>query len=200
MTVAIRVATPADAEAVRSIYSPSVTVSHTSFELEVPSAEAIAARIAALEGRLPWLVCEEDGAPMGYAYAAPFRDRPAYAWTVETSVYVDGAHHRRGVGRALYRALLGCLRLQGYRMVIGGIALPNDASVALHESFGFRRVGTFSAVGFKFGGWHPVGFWELDLLPLAADPPPPRPWRVLDEDERVRALLREAAGDVRLGA
>jgi phosphinothricin acetyltransferase len=104
----------------------------------------------------------------------------AYQWAVEPTVYVRDDHRRQGVGRAVYRSLLACLRLQGHRLAIGGITLPNAASVALHESLGFRPAGVHRACGFKLGAWHDVGFWELELGPRDdADPTAPQPPRTL---------------------
>lgn len=119
----------------------------------------------------PWLVAEalpgdaaaQDGAIVGFAKASPFRTRCAYRWTVETSVYVRAGWHGRGLGRSLYERVLSIVRRQGYRKVLGGITLPNPASVRLHEHFGFRHIGTMFRVGWKFGQWHDVGFWELEF-------------------------------------
>jgi phosphinothricin acetyltransferase len=160
---AIRMATAADAAAVRAIYAPVVLTSAITFEYDVPTAEEVAARVRTVTERWPWLVLERDGDVVGYAYATTWRARAAYQWAVETTVYVRDDRHRRGVGRALYRSLLACLRLQGFRLAIGGITLPNPASVALHEAMGFRPAGVHRACGYKLGAWHDVGFWELAL-------------------------------------
>jgi phosphinothricin acetyltransferase len=170
----IRMATPADAEAVLAIYAPVVRTSAITFEYDVPSAEEIAARVRTITSRFPWLVLERDGAVAGYAYATTWRTRAAYQWAAETTVYVREGCHRRGVGRALYRSLLACLRLQGFRLAIGGITLPNAASVALHEAMGFRAAGVHRACGWKLGAWHDVGFWEVVLAPDdGGEPRPP---------------------------
>jgi phosphinothricin acetyltransferase len=112
---------------------------------------------------LPWLVAEQDGRLLGYAYATRWRVRPAYRTSVESSVYLGGEAAGRGLGSALYRALLDALRRLDVHMVIGGIAQPNERSVALHEKLGFRKVAHFSEVGRKFGRWIDVGYWELRL-------------------------------------
>ncbi|MEZ5965682.1 MAG: N-acetyltransferase family protein [Planctomycetota bacterium] len=111
----------------------------------------------------PWLVADVDGAFVGYAKASRWRERAAYARTVETTVYLGPGHHGRGVGRQLYGSLLDELCRRGFRTAIGGITLPNDGSVRLHEGLGFRHVGTFRNVGHKFGRWHDVGFWQIDF-------------------------------------
>ena len=164
----IRLATVADAPAVAAIYRPYVTDSLVSFELEPPDHLAMADRMAKILGRLPWLVCEQDGAIVGYAYASKYRERAAYQWSVETTVYLRQDWHRRGIGRALYSELFGLLVQQGYYTAYAGIALPNAASVGLHESFGFEPVGVYRNAGFKFGAWHDVGWWQKPLRPYAA--------------------------------
>jgi phosphinothricin acetyltransferase len=166
-----------DAAACSAIYAPFVDDSAVSFE-EVPPAPAeLAERIAGYTERYPWLVAEHGGEIAGFAYAGPHRARAAYRWTVEVSVYVHAGHRRAGVGRALYGALLPMLRSQGLALAIAGITLPNDASVALHEAFGFEFVGVFPGVGFKAGAWRDVGFWLRRLTSpepgAPAEPSPP---------------------------
>jgi L-amino acid N-acyltransferase YncA len=133
------------------------------FGAEPSTDEAFGAQWEKGRARFPWLAAEVDGRFAGYCKAGVWRERDAYARTVETGIYVTDEARGRGVGRALYRSLFARLKAQGVRVVVAGITLPNDPSVRLHEAVGFRRVGTFHAVGFKFGAWHDVGFWELDL-------------------------------------
>lgn len=160
----IRLALVQDAKGIRDVYAPIVRDSHTSFELEAPSVEEMAARMNK-PPLLPWLVCEGAGGSIaGYAYAGRFRERFAYRWTAETSVYIHPQATGRGLGRALYTALHGMLRLMNYRRAVAGIALPNAASIALHEKMGYQVVGTFHAVGFKLGRWHDVAWYELGLV------------------------------------
>ena len=158
----VRPARVADADAIAGIYRPVVQATHVSFELEAPSAAEIERRMSASD-RYPWLVADSAGEVVGYAYASSFRSRPAYEWTVETSVYVEADRQGLGIGTALVQALLDDLRARGYRRAIAGIALPNEASVALHERMGFTPVGVFREVGFKFDRWWSVGFWERAL-------------------------------------
>ncbi len=178
----IRLATVNDAPQIQAIYAPIVVETAISFELEPPSAEEMRGRIENTLLTLPWLVCERDGV-IGYAYAGVFRSRPAYQWTVEVSAYVHAAYRGRGVARALYTLLFDCLRVQGYRTALAGIVLPNSASVALHEGLGFQSVGVFHHVGYKFGAWHDVGWWELSLheLPNPTSRPCPLPEVVITE-------------------
>ena len=172
MPARIRIATPDDSAGVLDIYAPFVRTTAVTFEYEVPSVVEMAERIRAVTVRWPWLVLDRDGFVAGYAYASTWRARAAYQWAVETAVYVHEDARRQGIGRALYRALLACLRLQGHRLALGGITLPNEASVLLHEAFGFRQVGVHRACGHKLGAWHDVGMWELELAPRPAATPP----------------------------
>jgi phosphinothricin acetyltransferase len=149
-----------DAAACAAIYAPHVDPGPASFEEVVPSAEEIAGRIA---GAHAWLVAEEDGAVLGYAYASEHRAREAYRFAADVAVYVAAGAQGRGVGRALYEALLPVLRERGFRSACAGIALPNDASVRLHEALGFELVGVYRNIGFKAGAWRDVGWWQLDL-------------------------------------
>jgi len=179
--VLIRDADPVrDAAACAAIYAPSVTGGATSFEDVAPDAAEMAARITATQAAWPWLVAEIDGAVAGYAYGSRHRERAAYRWASDVSVYVSAAHRLRGVGRGLYVALLDRLAAQGMRIACAGIALPNPASVALHESLGFEPVGVYRSIGFKLGRWWDVGWWQLALGPAenaehAAPPAEPRP-------------------------
>jgi phosphinothricin acetyltransferase len=157
----VRPADPArDAAACAAIYAPEVTDGYATFEEEPPGAEAIAARMAAAHA---WVVDERDGAIAGYAYGASFMERAAYRWAASVAVYVDAAHQRRGVGRALYEALLPALAERDLRWAMAGIALPNPGSVALHEALGFRRAGLFEAIGFKAGAWRDVAWYQRAL-------------------------------------
>jgi L-amino acid N-acyltransferase YncA len=171
--VTIRDADPRrDATACAAIYAPHVEASPTSFEECAPSAREIAARIERAAETHAWLVAVGDGEVLGYAYACPHRERPAYRWAVDVSVYVSEAQRRRGVGRSLYLALLDRLRRQRLRIACAGITLPNEASVALHERLGFVPVGVFRRIGWKQGAWRDVGWWQLQLTPVGTEPPP----------------------------
>jgi len=136
----------------------------------------MARRIDAVLAMAPWLVALDDaGDQIGYAYASRHAERAAYQWSVDATVYIREGDHRRGVGRALYRTLFPLLRLQGFYVAHAGITLPNAASVGLHESFGFRPVGVYPAVGWKFGALRDVGWWHLPLQERPATPAPPLP-------------------------
>jgi len=171
----IRIASPADAEAITAIYTPIVRDTVISFEIEPPSVDEMRARVLSTLKLLPWLVSlDEQGAVNGYAYAGKHRERAAYQWSVDTTSYVRADSRGRGVGKALYGALFAELAGLGYFQAFAGIALPNDASVGLHESVGFKPVGTYRNVGFKQGAWHDVGWWQRALQEPAANPLPPR--------------------------
>ena len=170
----IRMANKGDAAAVAAIYSPYVTDAVTSFEIDPPGPGDMAARIETVLGRAPWLVYTSTGAGVvGYAYASRHHERAAYQWSVDVAVYIHAAHHRRGIGRALYETLFSLLRLQGFYVAHAGITLPNAASVGLHEALGFQPVGVYPAVGWKFGAWRDVGWWRLPLQDLVPAPAPP---------------------------
>ncbi|GAC1652089.1 MAG: GNAT family N-acetyltransferase [Gemmatimonadaceae bacterium] len=165
MTPEIRSATAADGEALAAIYSPAIENSVISFELESPDGAEMNRRVSGVTVRTPWLVCEHRGCVVGYAYASPHQDRPAYMWSVNVSVYVHPDAQRAGVGRALYTSLFAVLVLQGYRNAYAGITLPNLASLKLHEALGFSPVGIYRQVGYKLGRWHDVGWFERLLAP-----------------------------------
>jgi phosphinothricin acetyltransferase len=156
--------TPADAGAVAAIYNHYVLQTVVTFEEEPITAAEISRRIDEVRaGSLPWFVAEHDGAMAGYAYASRWRARSAYRFSSEVTVYLAPEQGRRGIGSALYAELLSALRGSGLHAAIGGIALPNDASVALHEKFGFKKVAHFEQTGFKFNRWIDVGYWQLIL-------------------------------------
>lgn len=160
----IRDASVEDAESVAAIYNPFVLNTSISFEEAAVSDAEMAQRIMDVQAAgLPWLVAEHDGVIAGYAYASKWRARHAYRFSVESSVYLAPANAGKGLGTALYRVLLERLRGGGYHLAISGIALPNPASVALHEKLGFDKVAQFREVGFKFGSWSDVGYWQLNL-------------------------------------
>ena len=162
--VTVRSASAADADTLARIYNYYVENTVITFEEEPVSAPAMAARVAEVQGlSLPWLVAEVEKKVVGYAYANKWKARSAYRHSVETTIYLEHGHQGRGVGKTLYSALLPHLRARGIHAVIGGAALPNEASVALHEKLGFDHVATFREVGFKHGRWVDVAYWQLLL-------------------------------------
>jgi phosphinothricin acetyltransferase len=166
-----------DAAACGAIYALYVAATAVSFEETPPTAEQFAAHIAATSERYPWLVLEDGGAVVGYAYATQHRVRAAYRWAVDVGIYVDPAHHRGGAGRMLYQALFELLRRQRLRSAVAGITLPNDASMGLHRALGFEHIGTYRSIGWKAGAWRDVAWWQLALTggDGDSDGPPPEP-------------------------
>ena len=160
----IRPATPEDAAQICEIYNHYVRETVVTFEESPVSAAEMSQRIGDITQRLPWLVWDEEGKILGYAYASPWKARAAYRHSVEASIYLPPHATGRGIGTGLYQALIEHVRKRGIHAVIGGAALPNPASVALHERLGFEKIGQFRQVGFKLGRWVDVGYWEL-LLP-----------------------------------
>lgn len=175
----IAVARPEHAAEIAAIYAPIVEATAISFETVPPDAQDFAQLIAEITERFPWLVALDEGAVAGYAYAHAhaFASRAAYSWSAETSIYVGESQRGRGVGRSLYSELLKILSELGYFRAFAGIALPNPASVALHEAVGFRAVGVYRKAGWKLGAWHDVGWWQCDLRTTDQDPAPPIAFR-----------------------
>lgn len=165
----IRFATEKDAAACAAIYRPFVEGSAVSFELAAPGEEEMARRIEKLWPTHPWIVAEEDGVVLGYAYGSPYRERKAYQWAVEVTVYLSADARGQGLGRKLYTVLMELLTVQGFTKAYGVIALPNAASAGLHEAVGFKYFATFRDIGYKNGAWHDVGWWERDLAPAAPE-------------------------------
>jgi L-amino acid N-acyltransferase YncA len=184
--VRIREAVAADAASFAAVYAPYVSDGVASFETEPPAAEEMSRRIAAIGSRYPWLAAEQGGRRVvGYAYAGEHRSRAAYRWDVDVAVYLAADAWRCGIGRRLYALLFEILRWQGYVNAYAGIALPNAASIGLHEVLGFLPVGVYRNVGYKHGGWLDVGWWGLSLQSLPPQPAEPLPYPQLD-----RAALR----------
>ncbi len=159
----IRSATGKDASAIAAIYNHYIKNTVVSFEEQPISSEEMAGRIESVVPDFPWLILEEAGEVLGYAYASRWNGRCAYRYSAESSVYLDPGAVGRGAGTSLYERLLAELQRMGLHTVIGGIALPNPASVALHEKFGFKKVAHYEEVGFKYERWIDVGYWQLKL-------------------------------------
>jgi phosphinothricin acetyltransferase len=164
---------PSDAGPVQAIYAPIVRDTAISFEIDPPSIEEMSRRISLTLERWPWLVCEDQGEVTGYVYAGRHRERGAYRFSVDVTVYIHEKARRTGIGRALYQLLFELVALQGYTRAYAGITLPNEGSVGLHESLGFALVGVYRDVGYKLGVWHDVGWWQMPLRPLPVIPNEP---------------------------
>jgi L-amino acid N-acyltransferase YncA len=169
----VRDAVESDAAACAAIYAPYVLHTAVSFEVEPPTPEQMAARIAAASATHAWLVLELGGRVIGYAYGHRFAERAAYRWSCAVSIYLDRERHRSGGGRRLYQALLARLADRGYRRALAGMTLPNEASARFHEALGFQPVGVYRQVGWKGGAWHDVAWVQKTILD--ADDPPAEP-------------------------
>jgi phosphinothricin acetyltransferase len=193
MTACIRLANENDAGHIQAIYTPIVSHTAISFEIEPPTIVEMQQRIVRTLVHLPWLVFEREGIICGYAYASKHRLRTAYQWSVDVSVYIHPQARRTGIGRALYCSLFRILRMQGYFNVYAGIALPNRSSVGLHEAVGFRPIGIYREVGYKLGAWHDVGWWQLPLQPTISSPEVPKDVQTVQQFPEWKTAL--AAGE-----
>jgi phosphinothricin acetyltransferase len=188
----IRIAVEADAAACHAIYAPVVKTSAITFETDLPGDDVMRERIVARMAHHPWLVWEENGDVLAYAYAGRFRERAAYDWVAETSIYVHEKARRRGIARRLYGVLLEALRLQGINQAVGVITLPGATSVAMHEAMGFRAAGVWPKAGYKLGEWWDVGVFSRFLSEPQNPPTAVIPFAQLVASGRIQAFLAEA--------
>jgi len=185
----IRTACADDAEAVHAIYAPTVIHTAITFETELPGADAMRQRILTRLQHYPWLVWEEQGEVLAYAYATRFRERAAYDWIAETSIYVHENARRRGIARKLYSVLLDVMRLQGINQAVGVITMPGEVSVSLHEAMRFTPAGVWRKAGYKLGQWWDVGVWQKELQPAANPPEAVHAFASIAGSEVLRNLL-----------
>jgi phosphinothricin acetyltransferase len=193
--IRVRAATHEDAAAVAQVYAPYVRDTVVTFEVEPPDAPTMARRMVDTLAMYPWLVAENAGEIVGYAYAGRHRERPAYRWTIDTTIYIDRAYRRAGVGRKLYRSLLEILRRQGFRSAFAEIVLPNAGSVGLHESMGFCKIGIHHDIGFKLGSWCDIGYWRLGLSRGTAPQSDPMPFSAFRDSPGFATALGGVAGE-----
>ncbi|NLI92310.1 MAG: N-acetyltransferase [Peptococcaceae bacterium] len=186
----IRLAREEDAQEILNIYRPYIEDTAVSFETEVPTIVEIRRRIRCSLDNYCWLVWEEGGQIRGYAYASKHRERAAYRWAVDVSIYIDGHWHGKGVGKALYSSLFAILRLQGYFNLYACICLPHPKSVGIHEYFGFKKNAHFHQVGYKLGQWWDIGWWEMFLSDKSIVPGEPLSISKLDQNEVQRILAK----------
>ena len=189
----IRTARDEDAATIHAIYAPSVSAGVATFETELPGVDAMRERLRVRLQHYPWLVWEDAGEVLAYAYAGRFRERAAYDWIAETSIYVHADAQRRGIARRLYGVLLDVMRLQGITQAVGVITLPGTASVAMHEAMGFTSAGVWRQCGYKLGQWWDVGVWQKELQPAATPPPAVTPFPALADTPALHALLGRTA-------
>ncbi len=189
----IRMAQTADAEALVAIYGQYIDTPIT-FEYQLPAVDEFATRIADILVEYPYLVAEEQGRLLGYAYAHRQMAREAYQWNAELSVYLDQNAISQGIGTKLYQALEEILKLQGVRTVYGGVTIPNEKSQRLHLGRGFKSLGVYHNTGYKCGSWHDVEWFEKQLLPYDAEPQPVRPITVVAAESISEILTRYSTG------
>ncbi|MEX1143376.1 MAG: arsinothricin resistance N-acetyltransferase ArsN1 family B [Anaerolineales bacterium] len=182
----LRIARMDDAEQLLEIYRPVVLETAISFEVESPSVAEMQERIAHTLERLPWLIIEDEGRVVAYAYATPHRERLAYQWSADVSVYVHPKARRRGLARRLYTSLLDILRFLGYYNAYAGIALPNEGSLRLHETMGFTQIAVYHKVGYKQGLWRDVSWWGLVLQPHSPSPAAPLLFSEMVKDGEIK--------------
>ena len=194
MSTKIRIATAFDGPQIHAIYAPAVADLPTSFETEVPTVDEMVRRIDDTLATYPYLVADRAGEVVGYVYARQWRDRRAYDWDVEITVFVKDGHGGGGIGRAMYTALTRLLAAQGYVNAMAAITVPNEASTRFHQSMGFHCAGSFPACGFKLGRWHTVEYWWLQLADLPDEPQPPIPFKTFRTFPECEAILADAAG------
>lgn len=188
----IRLATEADSGVLLEIYAPYVRDTAISFEYEVPSFADFRERVIKVLARYPWLVCEIDRKIVGYAYASRHHERAAYGWAVDASVYIHADYHRKKIGKALYAALFELLKYQGFYNVYAGITSANEKSLCFHETFGFKPVGVYHNVGYKFGQWHDVTWMELTFAEHPAVPEIPKTLAEIKDTPQFEAIISKA--------
>lgn len=188
-----RFAVAEDAKALSDIYAYYVMETPISFEYIPPTPEEFSERIKKISALYPYLVCEHNGEPVGYAYASEFKARIAYQWDVETSIYIDEEYHRMHIASAFYRLLLRMLKLQGFYKAYALITVPNEASESLHRKVGFETIGIFPQTGFKLNEWRDVAFMEKNIAEVQAKPSAPLAITDLDQSVLKQMLASENA-------
>jgi phosphinothricin acetyltransferase len=188
----IRFAIESDSASILQIYAPYITDSVITFEYEVPTITKLNEKMANIQKKYPWLVCEINGNIVGYAYASCFREREAYKWSVDFSVYINPQYHRKNIGKALYFALFELLKLQGCYNAYAGVTLPNIKSEGLHESFGFKAIGIYENVGYKFGSWHDVKWYGLKINEHDQAPVKPKSINEISNTNESKTIIEKA--------
>jgi len=189
----IRLITPADAEAALAVYAPYVLHTAYTFEYEIPSVDDFRTKIEKITAQYPWLVCECDGEIVGYAYGSTHRERAAYQWSPESTVYISDKHHRKGIARILYNTLFALLQQQGYINVFASVLVTNVNSVEFHRAYGFEEIGLFKNIGYKLGEWHTNLWFQYTLQEHVIDPSVPIPITKLSNDEELKIIINKSA-------
>lgn len=189
----IRLITPADAEAALAVYAPYVLHTANTFEYEIPSVDDFRTKIENITAQYPWLVCECDGEIVGYAYGSTHRERAAYQWSPESTVYISDKYHRKGIARILYNTLFALLKQQGYINVFASVLVTNVNSVEFHRAYGFEEIGLFKNIGYKLGEWHTNLWFQYTLQEHVIDPSVPIPITKLLNDEELKITINKSA-------
>ncbi|HET7118506.1 MAG TPA: GNAT family N-acetyltransferase [Hanamia sp.] len=193
----IRLISENDAGEVLEVYKPYVLNTIITFEYEVPAIDEFLQRIKANITDYPWLVCQHGNKIIGYAYAGLHRYRTAYQWSCESSVYLLPEFHRKGIASILYETLFSLLRIQGYINVYAGISLPNEKSVGFHQSYGFKKVGIYKKIGYKFDKWHDVEWFQLQLQKHIDNPPIPKAIQSIVNTDKFIQIFQDANESIR---
>lgn len=188
----IRIVNINDAKQIAEVYKPYVLNTANTFEYDVPDVEEIGNRIAKISKQYPYLVCEYDGQIVGYAYGSTHRERTAYQWSLETTVYFSEQHHRKGIAKALYTTLFDILRLQGYYSIYVSVLLSNNKSVAFHRAMGFEDIGVFKNIGYKLGEWHANLWMQYFLQEHITEPPVPIAIGEIVKTEEYKKIMTNA--------
>lgn len=188
----IRLANEADSASILEVYAPFITDTIITFEYDVPTVMEFGKRITNITRKYPWLVCEVNGNIIGYAYASKFNERAAYDWSVDFSVYIKPEYHRKNIGKALYFALFELLKMQGYYNAYAGVTLPNIKSEGHHQAFGFKPVGIYRNVGYKFGSWHDVKWFELKIQEYSQTPVTPKSINEINNTSEFNTIIQKA--------
>ncbi len=187
-----RLATISDAASILNIYTPYILNTAFTFETDIPTIQNFEVRINTYQENWPWLVYEDDGVIAGYAYATKHRERAAYQWCVESSVYVHEKFQGKGIAKSLYDTLFEILNYQGCRNVYAGITLPNDKSISFHKKFGFTWLADYKNIGYKLDRWNTVSWWQLQLNEYADNPEVPIKFREVPFSFLQRVLQKES--------
>ncbi len=190
--IKIRLATIEDSDSLLAIYAPYIANTAITFEYQIPSKMEFRERVANIRKEYPWLVCEINNQIVGYAYASRFREREAYKWSVSLSIYINQNYHGKGIGKALYYALLELLKLQGYYNAYVTITLPNIKSESFHEAIGFKEIGVYHKAGYKLGAWHDIKGYELKINEHIQSPVEPKSINEISNTGEFKAIIEKA--------
>lgn len=192
MSFQLRFVRESDAAAIAEIYRPYIENTSISFEYDAPSSEEFLQRIRSTSADFPWIVCLSENEVIGYAYANPHRNRTAYQWAADVTIYFSATFHRKGLSKITYETLFSILKLQGIHTLLAGITIPNEKSVGFHTALGFELLGTYTNIGFKFGKWHDTQWYQRPLNDYTTPPSTPKKFPEIMNTEEVQLIIEEA--------